>query len=227
VHWTFWIWCILCICNTFSCVEHNFIRKNWKSEIRQRQIHIRRRRIWGCAHSVHTYNSSLCSFESVQCRQDMIYCMYRMYFMYLQQTFLCRPQLNSRKLYASHMWLIPNTQVDIHSNVFMGHWDMVYCVYTMYLVYMQQLLLCRLQLNLRQLQDSCIDFYLTLHLLFFQSVHWTLGHDVFSVYSTQVLVQREISFERIERESISAAPNLRLCTFGSYPQFSFYSSKSV
>src|SRR5258705_7831005 len=33
---------------------------------------------------------------------------------------------------------------------------MVYCVCAMYLVYMQQLLLCRLQLNLRKMQDSYI-----------------------------------------------------------------------
>jgi len=111
-----------------------------------------------------------------------------------------------------------NTQVDIHSNVFNGHWDMVYCVYTMYLCICSKLLLCRLQLKFETIARQLHWLYLTLHLLFFQICSLDIGHDVFSVYSTQVLVQREIR-SKIERESNSAAPNLRLCTFGSYLQF--------
>ena len=136
-----------------------------------KESQIQQCRIWGCAHSVPTIQA-FTHPNLFSGRWDMIYCMYRMYRMYLQWRFLCGPQLNSRKLYASHMWLIPNTQADIHSNVFMACWDMVYCVCMMYLVYMQQLLLCRLQLNCK---TATFGLYLTLHLLFFQICSLDIG----------------------------------------------------
>jgi len=217
-----WIWCILCICNTFSCVEHNFIRKNWKrvkfGSAESEAVHIRFiPTIQAFAHS------NLCSG-----RQDMIYCMYRMYFMYLQQTFLCRPQLNSRKLYASHMWLIPNTQADIHSNVFMACWDMVYCVCMMYLVYMQQLLLCRLQLNLRQLQDSYIWLLPNITPFVLSNLfigHWDMMYLVYIQHRSSCrgkFRSKELKESQIRQRRIWGCAH-SVHTYNS----SFYSSKSV
>ena len=58
--------------------------------------------------------------------------------MYLQWRFLCGPQLNSRKLYASHMCLIPNTQANIHSNL----WEWAIALYSvMDIVYIFLILL--------------------------------------------------------------------------------------
>src|SRR5882724_2764517 len=59
----------------------------------------------------------------------MVYCVYRMYSAYMQQRFLCRVQLKSRKAQASRIWLIPEIQARTHSNMFIGHVDTMYSIY--------------------------------------------------------------------------------------------------
>jgi len=185
----------------FVYIQHSSsCRVQFRSK-ESKESQIRQRRIWGCAHSVPTIQA-FTHPNLFSGRWDMIYCMYRMYRMYLQWRFLCGPQLNSRKLYASHMWLIPNTQADIHSNVFMACWDMVYCVCMMYLVYMQQLLLCRLQLNLRKLQDSYIWLIPNITPFILSNLfigHWDMMDLVYIQHSSSCRVQ----FHLLHPEEIS------------------------
>jgi len=161
-------------------------------------------------------------------RWDMIYCMYRMYLMYLQQRFLCRPQLNSRKLYASHMWPIPNTQVDIHSNLFMGHWDIINYVCMRYLVYLQQWLLCRIQLNLRKLKGSCNWLVPKITPFILSNLfigHWEMMDLVYIQYRTLCRAQfhlNELPESQIQHRQIWGCAH-SVHTFNS----SLYSSKSV
>jgi len=89
-----------------SLCRCNFVRKNRK------RVQIQQRRIWGCAHSVPTIQA-FTHPNLFSGHWDMIYCMYECIDVFAMEIPVW-PQLNSRKLYASHMWLIPNTQADIH-----------------------------------------------------------------------------------------------------------------
>jgi hypothetical protein len=65
---------------------------------------------------------------------------------------LCtRAQLNSKELQESQIWLILMITAFIHSNMFIGCWDV------MYFVYIQQSLLHRARLNSRESQVSKIQ----------------------------------------------------------------------
>ena len=67
-----------------------------------------------------------------------MYSLYMMYFKYMQQCSWCRAQLNSTELQESQIHLIPLITACIDSNPFIGHWDMMYSVYIMHDIYMQQ-----------------------------------------------------------------------------------------
>ena len=92
-----WIWCILCIFNTVPHAEYNFIRKNRKrvkfGSAEYDTVHIQ------FIPTIQAFTNS----NPFSCHWDMIYCMYMMYFVYMQQRFLCRAQLNSKKI-AHHQW---------------------------------------------------------------------------------------------------------------------------
>jgi len=93
-----------------------------------RQCQIQRCQIWGCAKSIPTIQA-IAHSNPFSGPWDIIYCIYRMYSAYVRQRFLCGPQLNSRKLQASHNWLIPKIKASMHSNLFIGHGDMMYSMY--------------------------------------------------------------------------------------------------
>src|SRR5258705_13762034 len=79
---------------------------------------------------------------------------------------------------------------------------MVYCVCMMYLVYMQQLLLCRLQLNLRQLQDSYIWLIPNITPFILSNLfigHWDMMDLVYIQHSSSCRVQ----FHLLHPEEIS------------------------
>src|SRR5258705_2297131 len=59
----------------------------------------------------------------------MVYCVCTMYLVYMQQLLLFRLQLNLRQLQDSYIWLLPNITPFVLSNLFIGHWDMMYLVY--------------------------------------------------------------------------------------------------
>src|SRR5882724_5909118 len=59
----------------------------------------------------------------------MVYCVFRMCSAYVQKRFLCRVQFKSRKAQASHNWLIHKIQAFTHSNMFIGHADILYSMY--------------------------------------------------------------------------------------------------
>ena len=87
---------------------------------------------------------------------DMICCVCIMHLVYMQQLLLCRAPWNSRKLQDSHIWLIPNITAVIYSNLFLGHWDMVY------VVYIQHSSSCRVQFRSKELKESQIRFIPTI-----------------------------------------------------------------
>src|SRR5258705_12907578 len=69
---------------------------------------------------------------------------------------------------------------------------MVYCVCMIYLVYMQQLLLCRLQLNLRQLQYSYIWLIPNITPFILSNLfigHWDMMDLVYIQHSSSCRVQ--------------------------------------
>ena len=79
---------------------------------------------------------------------------------------------------------------------------MVYCVCIMYLVYMQQLLLCRLQLNLRQLQDSYI--WLIPNITPFILSNLFIGHwDMMDLVYIQRSSSCRVQFHLLHPEEIS------------------------